>query len=299
MLDLSSPVVMGILNITPDSFSDGGQLFQQQKIQLDLVLQRALQMQVDGAAIIDIGGESTRPGAVAVSVQEELDRVIPVMEAIRRESNVTLSVDTSKAEVMTAAIAAGATFINDVCALQNPGALDVVATAIAQGQDLRICLMHMQGEPRSMQQAPHYRDLVAEVKTFLQERISVCATKGIPQKNLVVDPGFGFGKTLEHNLVLLKQLNEFNTLGCPVLAGVSRKSMIGNLTGKKDPADRLAGSLALAWACLQRGAKILRVHDVKETVDVLSIYKVLASTSQSEYSRVAASEVVASAKERE
>lgn len=278
MLDLSFPVVMGILNITPDSFSDGGQLFRHQKIDFDLALRRALQMQAEGAAILDIGGESTRPGAAAVSVQEELDRVIPVMEAIHRESNITLSIDTSKPEVMAAAISAGATFINDVCALQNPAALDVVAQAVQQGKDLRICLMHMQGEPRTMQRAPHYDDVVAEVKAFLQERISVCEAKGIAKKHLVVDPGFGFGKTLEHNLSLLKQLDQFSTLACPVLAGLSRKSMISTLTGRKDPADRLAGSLALAWACLQRGAKILRVHDVKETVDVLTIYKALAST---------------------
>lgn len=275
MLDISAPVVMGILNITPDSFSDGGQLFRHQKINLDLALSRALQMQADGAAILDIGGESTRPGAVAVSVQEELERVIPLIEAIHRESNITLSIDTSKAEVMQAAIAAGATFINDVCALQNPGALEVVAQAIQQGKDLHICLMHMQGEPRTMQQAPYYGDAVAEVKNFLAKRIAACEAKGIAKKYLVVDPGFGFGKSLEHNLVLLQQLDQFNTLGCPVLAGLSRKSMIGILTGRKDPADRLAGSLALAWACLQRGVKILRVHDVKETVDVLKIYRAL------------------------
>jgi len=278
VLDLSAPVVMGILNITPDSFSDGGQLFRHQKIDLDLAFRRALQMQADGAAILDIGGESTRPGAAAVSAQEELDRVIPVIEAIRRESKIALSIDTSKPEVMEAAISAGVTFINDVFALQNEGALEVAATAIKRGVPLTICLMHMQGEPRTMQQAPHYDDVVAEVKTFLAQRIAVCEANGIARKHLVVDPGFGFGKTLEHNLTLLKQLDQFHSLGCPVLAGVSRKSMIGILTGRKDPADRLAGSLALAWACLQRGAKILRVHDAKETVDVLYIYKALAST---------------------
>lgn len=275
MLDFSAPVVMGILNITPDSFSDGGQLFRHQKINLDLALPRALQMQTDGAAILDIGGESTRPGAVAVGVQEELDRVIPLIEAIHRETDIALSIDSSKPEVMAAAIAAGATFINDVCALQQAGALEVVAAALKRGVPLTICLMHMQGEPRSMQQAPRYVDVVEEVKSFLAQRIAVCEAKGIPRQHLVVDPGFGFGKTLEHNLALLKQLDYFAALGCPVLAGVSRKSMIGVLTGRKDPADRLAGSLALAWACLQRGAKILRVHDVKETVDVLKIYQAL------------------------
>jgi dihydropteroate synthase len=278
VLDFSSPVVMGILNITPDSFSDGGQLFRHQKINLDLVLSRALQMQAEGAAILDIGGESTRPGAQAVSVQEELDRVMPVIEAIRRKSDITISIDTSKAEVMGTAIAAGATFVNDVRALQNPGALDVVASAIGEGRDLHICLMHMQGEPRSMQQAPRYRDVVAEVIHFLQQRVEACEARGITRRHLVLDPGFGFGKSLEHNLALLKQQESFSALGCPLLAGLSRKSMIGALTGRKDPADRLAGSLALAWVCLQLGAKILRVHDVKETVDVLNIYKALAST---------------------
>jgi len=275
VLDFSAPVVMGILNITPDSFSDGGQLFRHQKIDLDLALQRALQMQADGATILDIGGESTRPGAVAVGVQEELDRVIPLLEAIHRETEITLSIDTSKPEVMEAAISVGATFINDVCALQNEGALDVAVAAIRRGVLLNICLMHRQGEPRTMQQAPYYDDVVAEVKTFLAQRIAVCEANGIARKHLVVDPGFGFGKTLEHNLTLLKQLDQFHSLGCPVLAGVSRKSMIGRLTGRNDPADRLAGSLALAWACLQRGAKILRVHDVKETADLLKIHQAL------------------------
>lgn len=265
---------MGILNITPDSFSDGGQLFRHQPC-VELALERALQMQADGADIIDIGGESTRPGAAAVSIQEELDRVIPVIESIRRESDIAISIDTSKAEVMAAAIGAGATFINDVCALQNSGALEVVSKFVRQNADLRICLMHMQGEPHTMQQAPHYRDVVAEVKTFLQQRIAACEAQGIGRKHLVIDPGFGFGKTFEHNLMLLKQLDAFDTLGCPLLAGLSRKSLIGNLTGRKHPADRLAGSLALAWACMQRGAKILRVHDVKETVDVVKIYRAL------------------------
>lgn len=273
MLDLSSPVVMGILNITPDSFSDGGQLFRHQKIDLDLILRRASQMQLDGASILDIGGESTRPGAASVSAQEEMDRVMPVIEAICRESDITVSIDTSKPKVMEAAISTGATFINDVCALQNPGAVEVIASGLKRGKPLNICLMHMQGEPRSMQEAPHYQDVVLEVKNFLAQRIADCEAVGIEKKHFVLDPGFGFGKTLEHNLALLKQLDQFTALGCPVLVGVSRKSMIGSLTGRKDPADRLAGSLALAWACLQRGAKILRVHDVKETTDLLKIYQ--------------------------
>lgn len=266
---------MGILNITPDSFSDGGQLFQSHQPQCELALQRALQMQADGAAIIDVGGESTRPGATAVSEEEELARVIPVIEAIRRASDVCISIDTSKANVMQAAVAAGATFINDVCALQNPAALPTVAALVKKNPALKICLMHMQGEPRRMQQAPHYEDVVSEVKNFLHLRIQASEAAGISRHQLIIDPGFGFGKTLEHNLLLLRELKSFQSLGCPVLAGVSRKSMIGLLTGRKDPADRLAGSLALAWACVQRGAKILRVHDVKETVDLIKIYQAL------------------------
>jgi dihydropteroate synthase len=270
-----SPCVMGILNITPDSFSDGGQLFRDHKTQTDLALQRALQMQRDGASIVDIGGESTRPSATKISVQEELDRVLPVIEALHSESDITISIDTSKANVMREAIKAGATFINDVCALQQPGTMDVVAKAAQKNPALRVCLMHMQGEPQSMQQAPHYNDVVVEVKAFLQQRIAACLAAGIPRQQLVIDPGFGFGKTLEHNLALIRNLSALNEPGCPVLAGVSRKSMIAKLTGRNDVDDRLAGSLALAWACLQQGAKILRVHDVRETVDLVKIYQAL------------------------
>lgn len=276
MMDFSTPRVMGILNITPDSFSDGGQLFDS-KVRVDLALRRALQMQADGAAILDVGGESTRPGAQAVSVQQELDRVIPVIEAIRRECSLIISIDSSKAEVIKEALRAGAAFINDVCALQNPGALSVVAEAAQQNADLRICLMHMQGEPRTMQQAPSYGDVVSDVKDFLQQRMAACMAAGIRREQLVVDPGFCFGKTFEHNLALLKQLERFSSLGCPVLAGLSRKSLVGTLTGRKDPADRLAGSLALAWVCLERNVKILRVHDVRETVDLVRVYEAIAS----------------------
>lgn len=266
---------MGILNITPDSFSDGGELFRHRKPDISLALARCLQMQADGASIIDIGGESTRPGAANVSVQEELDRVIPVIEALVRESEVRVSVDTSKALVMQEAIRAGAHFINDVCALQQPDTLAVVARSIAAGKNLQVCLMHMQGEPRTMQRAPVYNDVVGEVFSFLQERIHTCVTAGIPVQQIWIDPGFGFGKTLEHNLSLVKHLSSFNSLGCPVLVGLSRKSMIGKITGRIEVAERLAGSLALAWACLQQGAKMLRVHDVKETVDLVKIYQAI------------------------
>ena len=269
------PCVMGILNITPDSFSDGGELYRDQCSNVELAVARALQMERDGASIIDIGGESTRPGAAKVSVQEELERVIPVITALRRESTITISIDTSKAEVMVEALRAGANFINDVCALQQPQALEVVARAAQQNPQLQICLMHMQGDPQTMQQAPHYDDVVYEVKTFLRARIVACEAAGISKSQLIIDPGFGFGKTLEHNLALLRGLGALNELGCPVLAGLSRKSMIAKLTGRSDVQDRLAGSLALAWAALAQGVKILRVHDVKETVDLVKIYQAI------------------------
>jgi dihydropteroate synthase len=272
-----SPCVMGILNLTPDSFSDGGQLFHDKTTDIDLALQRALQMQRDGAAIIDIGGESTRPGAATINVQEELDRVLPVVEALHSESNITISIDTRKADVMREAINAGATFINDVCALQQAGALDVAVRAARTNPQLRVCLMHMQGEPQSMQQAPHYNDVVAEVKAFLQQRIAAVLASGIDPQQVVIDPGFGFGKTLEHNLALIRNLSALDELGCTVLVGVSRKRMIAQLTGRSDVGERLAGSLALAWACLQQGAKILRVHDVKETVDLVKIFQAIQS----------------------
>lgn len=272
---LMKPSVMGILNITPDSFSDGGELFHHQKPHYEHALKRALQMQADGAAIIDVGGESTRPGAARVSIQEELDRVIPVIEAIVRESPVLVSVDTSKPLVMQEAIRAGARFINDVCALQQPDSMAVVSRAVATGSDLQVCLMHMQGQPQTMQQAPVYADVVGEVHAFLEGRIIACERAGLSRSRLWIDPGFGFGKTLDHNLSLVKHLSCFSDLGCPVLAGVSRKSMIGKLTGRFEVKERLAGSLALAWACLQQGAKMLRVHDVKETVDLVKIYQAI------------------------
>jgi len=267
------PVVMGILNITPDSFSDGGLFYTKNKTNLDLLLKSATQMKADGAMMLDIGGESTRPGAQKISVQEELDRVIPVIEKIKSNIDILVSVDTSKAEVMKEAARAGAGFINDVCALQSTGALQVAAAS-----GLPVCLMHMQGEPQTMQQQPSYVDVVADVKAFLVERIKACEAAGITREKIVIDPGFGFGKSLEHNLALLKHLSSFHELNCPLLVGVSRKSLIARILGREVPvSDRLAGSLALAWACVQQGAKIVRVHDVKETVDMLKIYQAIQS----------------------
>lgn len=270
---LKNPAVMGILNITPDSFSDGGQFFNNHHLNLDLVLKQAAQMLQDGALLLDVGGESTRPGAQKISVQQELDRVIPVIEKIKKNMDVIISVDTSKAEVMSAAARAGAGLINDVCALQADNALSVAAAS-----NLPVCLMHMQGDPQTMQQAPDYIDVVAEVKNFLAMRINACVAAGISREKIIVDPGFGFGKTLAHNLLLIKHLASFTDLGCPVLVGLSRKSMISKITGDSDIRHRLPGSLALAWACLEQGAKIVRAHDVKETVDMLKIYRAIQET---------------------
>ncbi len=251
---------MGILNVTPDSFSDGG-LF----VSVSKALEQARQMVLEGAALIDVGGESTRPGAQAVSTQQELDRVIPVIEAIHNELDVIVSIDTSKPEVMKQAVLAGAGLINDVRALREPGALQTVKEA-----GVPVCLMHMLGEPRSMQENPQYDDVINEVKGFLQERIHCCEEAEIPGEKILIDPGFGFGKTVEHNLSLVKRLGEFTDLGKPVLMGVSRKSTIGTLTGK--PVDqRLPGSVALTAFCCQSGAKIIRTHDVAATVDAINI----------------------------
>jgi dihydropteroate synthase len=261
LLDLDRPRVMGILNVTPDSFSDGGDFFSP-----DQAVARAERMVAAGAVIIDVGGESTRPGAAAVGVKEELARVIPVIERIRaRLPDIVISIDSSKPEVMRAAAAAGATMINDVRALRADGAL-----AAAAALDAAVCLMHMLGEPRTMQQDPRYVDVVAEVRGFLAERIAACVAAGIARERLVVDPGFGFGKTLEHNLALLRHLGEFRALGVPLLAGLSRKSMIGALTGRP-VGERLYGSIALATLAAWQGASILRVHDVAETADALRV----------------------------
>ena len=260
-LDLSRPRVMGVLNRTPDSFSDGGAF-----TDLDAALRQALRMGEEGAAIIDIGGESTRPGSAAVSAQQELDRVIPLIERLASESEVPISIDTSKPEVMRVAVSAGAVMINDVYALRLPGALEV-----ARDCAVTVCLMHMQGEPRSMQQHPEYVDVVTQVKQFLEERARVCESAGILRKRLLIDPGFGFGKTLTHNLNLLRHLDEFTSLGLPLLVGLSRKSMIGMLLGDVPVTERLHGSMAAALLSVLHGANIIRTHDVRPTVDALKI----------------------------
>ena len=256
------PLVMGVLNVTPDSFSDGGRY-----TDVDAAVARAQQMVEEGAELIDIGGESTRPGAEAVPLDEERRRVLPLLEALAERVAVPLSIDTSKPEIMTEAGAAGVALINDVRALQAPGALSAVA-----GLDANVCVMHMQGEPRSMQTSPHYDDVVCEVGDFLEERVAACIDAGIGRERIVVDPGFGFGKTLEHNLTLLRHLDRLvERLDLPLLAGMSRKRMIGTLTGGASAQDRLYGSVAAAVLAAERGARVLRVHDVRPTVEALAI----------------------------
>ena len=257
-LSLERPHVMGILNVTPDSFSDGGHFSQ-----IERAMAHARQMVSDGATLIDIGGESTRPGAPDVNEQEELDRVIPVVERLVAELNVMISLDTSKAAVMREGCKAGAHLINDVRALLEPGALAVAAEA-----DVPVCLMHMQGQPRTMQAEPHYDDLLGEVRAFFDERIAACLAAGIRRQQLLLDPGYGFGKTLAHNYQLLAQQSKLLDYQLPLLVGMSRKSMIGNLLGRPVD-DRLAGSLACALIGMQHGARIIRVHDVRETMDAL------------------------------
>ena len=258
VLDLAQTHVMGILNITPDSFSDGGRFHQR-----DLALRHAQAMVEAGATLIDIGGESTRPGARAVSVLEELERVAPMVEAISRELDVIVSVDTSTPAVMRESARLGAGLINDVRSLRRDGALDAAAAT-----GLPVCLMHMQGEPGTMQDHPHYDDLLGEVSGFLQERIQACATVGIPAERILLDPGFGFAKSHAHNLSLFKHMQALHALGRPLLVGVSRKSMVG-VALNKPVTERLYGSLALAALAMTKGARILRVHDVAETVDVV------------------------------
>lgn len=264
----STPKVMGILNVTPDSFSDGGNFFS-----MGTALNHARQMIEEGADIIDIGGESTRPGAQPVSVPEELDRVIPIVEEIRAEWPVLISVDTSKAEVMREAIKAGAHMINDVMALRGEGSLATVAASAK----VQISLMHMQGEPRSMQHNPHYKNVINEIKTFLLERIQVCLEAGIDSSRLLIDPGFGFGKTVEHNLLIMKNLQVFTKLGYPVLVGLSRKSLIGKILNKP-VTERLYGSLALAVLAISQGARVIRTHDVAETIEVLKMTHAVLAT---------------------
>ena len=260
ILDLSQTQVMGIVNVTPDSFSDGGQY-----CRLDDALTQARLMIDAGVTIIDIGGESTRPGAPDVELEQELARVIPVIKAIRAQSDVWVSIDTSKAEVMRQAVIAGADLINDVRALQEPGALDVAAQA-----GVPICLMHMQGQPRTMQASPHYDDLLTEVGEFLHQRIEACEAVGIHRQQLILDPGFGFGKTLEHNYHMLAHLEQFHQFGLPLLAGMSRKSMLFKLLDKK-PAECVAASVSCATIAAMKGAQIIRVHDFEQTLDAVKI----------------------------
>lgn len=267
-LDLSRPQVMGILNVTPDSFSDGGRF-----VSVSAALQQAACMVEEGATMIDVGGESTRPGAAPVTQQQELDRVIPVVERLRRELDVVISVDTSTAAVMTESTRAGAHLINDVRALQRPGALMAAAKS-----GLPVCLMHMQGEPGNMQNSPRYADVVQDVLAFLRRRIDACVEFGIPRDQLLVDPGFGFGKTLHHNLRLMNRLDALAELQVPVLVGVSRKSMIGSVLNR--PVDqRLFGSIALAVMAVQKGARIIRAHDVAATVDAVRMAQAVIQES--------------------
>ena len=264
-LSLDRPLVMGVLNITPDSFADGGVF-----LDFNDATDRVRQMLGEGADIVDIGGESTRPGAAPTPEASELERVIPLLENIRLACDargVPISVDTRKPVVMRAAIAAGASMINDINALRAPGAIEALSEGSAA-----VCLMHMQGEPATMQQSATYDDVVADVAAFLAERASACVAAGIDRARIVLDPGFGFGKTVEHNLTLLRRLSEIAALGYPLLAGLSRKSTIGVLTGR-DVDDRMAGSVAAALAAVARGAGIVRVHDVRETADALKVWR--------------------------
>jgi dihydropteroate synthase len=259
-LDLEGPAVMGILNLTPDSFSDGGRF-----VRLDAAIRQAERMAAEGASIIDIGGESSRPGASAVPAQEEIERVVPLIEAIAARIGVPLSVDTSKPDVMQAAVAAGATMLNDVYALRRDGAL-----AMAASLDVAVCLMHMQGEPRTMQVNPVYDDVAGEVAQFLSGRVTACVAAGIARERIVVDPGFGFGKTDRHNVELLANLERIRALGLPLLVGLSRKSTLGKLTGQRVEG-RLAAGIAAAVLAAERGAHIVRTHDVGATLDALKV----------------------------
>jgi dihydropteroate synthase len=265
-----NPKVMGILNVTPDSFSDGGQFST-----VDAAMRQAESMLNAGATFIDVGGESTRPGANVVSLQEELDRVIPVIESISKQLDVIVSVDTSKAEVMTQAAKCGAGLINDVRALRSDGALDAAIHA-ATNFNVSVCLMHMQGEPQNMQQRPRYDGVVKEVIGFFEQRIKECTDAGLNYQRILIDPGFGFGKTLDHNYQILKNLHEFKRFDLPVLAGMSRKSMIGELL-QRDVNQRLAGNIATATIAALAGVAIIRVHDVNETMDAIKIVNKLHS----------------------
>jgi len=259
-IDTGQPVVMGILNVTPDSFSDGGKFDAVNK-----AVDHARQMNAEGAGIIDVGGESTRPGAEPVSVQQEIDRVIPVIESLSKELNTPISIDTSKPQVMREAIKAGASMVNDVYALQAEGAIEAVSET-----GVPVCLMHMQGEPRTMQKEPHYKNVITEIKAFLLKRAEACMQAGIARDRIMIDPGFGFGKTLQHNLLLLKHMEALVDTGFPVLVGVSRKSMFGQLLGLEVD-ERLHAGLAAATVAVMKGARIIRTHDIKPTVEALKL----------------------------
>lgn len=268
-LNLSTPQVMGILNVTPDSFSDGGT-----HNSLNDAVDHAAKLIAEGASIIDIGGESTRPGASDVSIEEELQRVVPVVEAIRQRFDVWISVDTSKAQVITESANVGASIINDIRSLQEPGALEAAAKT-----GLPVCIMHMQGDPKTMQQSPHYENVMMDVDRFLQENIQRCVDAGIEKNQIILDPGFGFGKNLAHNYQLLAHLSELHHFGLPILAGMSRKSMVGQLLNVP-PQERVAGSVACAVIAAMQGAQIIRVHDVKETVDAMKVVQATLSAKE-------------------
>ena len=261
LIEQNRPLVMGILNTTPDSFSDGGQY-----TSTDTALDHAMQMLEQGADIIDVGGESTRPGAEAVSENEEIQRVVPVIESIRQRADVCISVDSSKPGVMRAAVNAGADMLNDVNALRAPGALQTCAELAVP-----VCIMHMQGEPRTMQKSPSYRNVVQEVSDFLRQRVEACIDAGISRHRLIIDPGFGFGKNLQHNLQLLRHLQAFKSLELPLLIGISRKSMLGQILDGAPVEQRVSASIAAAVLAWTKGASIFRVHDVKATVDALKV----------------------------
>lgn len=274
VLDLSTPTIMAVINVTPDSFSDGGRWLENERPALDAIRREASAMAEAGAALLDVGGESTRPGADSVSLQAELDRVLPVVEALAGDNDAIISVDTSRPAVMRAAVDAGAGLINDVRALRLDGALEAVADL-----DVPVCLMHMQGSPETMQADPQYGNVVDDVVSFLRDRVEVCANAGIDSAKVLLDPGFGFGKSVAHNLRLLASLPELARLGQPLLVGLSRKSLIAKLTGRAVD-ERLPGSLALALLAVQQGAAVLRVHDVAETADVLRILRAFQEFTQ-------------------
>ncbi len=262
-----APLVMGVVNVTPDSFSDGGEFYTS-----EMAIAHGLSLLDEGADILDIGGESTRPGADIMSVEEELNRVIPVLEGLKDKAQF-ISIDTRNAATMKSAIEAGANIVNDVSALTH----DKKSVEVISASGMPVCLMHMRGKPQTMQSQPQYEDVVAEILSYLQERIEFCIKNRISADRIIIDPGIGFGKTVEHNLSLLHNINKFQSLGCPVMLGVSRKSFIGSIAGENDPQNRLSGSIAAALFGVERGVQIVRVHDVKETKQALAVYQAISS----------------------